>query len=334
MAAMTASNAPDTRQLAMVLDLNKCIGCQTCTVACKMSWTTGAGREHMYWNNVETQPGQGYPRNYVAMGGGMDDNGLPLIGALPGAEDYGMPWEYDHEQELFEPGDSPWLKPHVEPSNGPNWDEDRGAGDFPNTYYFYLPRLCNHCSDPPCLKACPAKAVYKRGQDGIVLIDQSKCQGHQMCVRACPYKKAFFNPETGRSEKCILCYPRVEKGVAPACATQCVGRIRHVGYRDDRDGPVWKLVDKYKVALPLHPEWATRPNVFYVPPSAPPAFDAEGRPAGERIPRTYLESLFGAGVNDALAVLNSERAKKARGEESELMDLLIGFRHADMFKLS
>ncbi|MCC7412364.1 MAG: 4Fe-4S dicluster domain-containing protein [Gammaproteobacteria bacterium] len=328
------SAATTPRQLAMVMDLNKCIGCQTCTVACKMLWTGHGGREHMYWNNVETQPGQGYPRGYAAMGGGIDSGGDPRLGDLPAAEDYGIPWEYDPQQALFEPGDSPWLRPHVEPTSGPNWDEDRGSGDFPNTYYFYLPRMCNHCSDPPCLKACPAKAVYKRGQDGIVLIDQSKCQGFQMCVRACPYKKSYFNAATGRSEKCIFCYPRVEKGVPPACAAQCVGRIRHVGYRDDHDGPVWKLVDQYKVALPLHPEWATQPNVFYVPPTAPPAFAADGRTAGERIPRAFLESLFGPGVHQALATLQTEREKKARGVASELMDTLIGFRHAEMFKLA
>ena len=50
-----------TRQLAMVMDLNKCIGCQTCTVSCKTQWTNRNGREYMYWNNVETRPGTGYP---------------------------------------------------------------------------------------------------------------------------------------------------------------------------------------------------------------------------------------------------------------------------------
>jgi dimethylsulfide dehydrogenase subunit beta/complex iron-sulfur molybdoenzyme family reductase subunit beta len=330
----TPRTAAPSRQLAMVLDLNKCIGCQTCTVACKMQWTNRGGREYMYWNNVETQPGQGYPRHYAAMGGGNDTDGNARIGELPSAEDYGAPWEYDHAGTLLENAASPWLKPDVEPVNGPNWDEDQGEGDFPNSYYFYLPRLCNHCSEPSCLKACPAKAVYKRDRDGIVLIDQDRCKGYQMCVRACPYKKSFFNAAIGRSEKCIFCYPRVEKGVAPACAAQCVGRIRLVGFRDDRDGPIWKLVEQYRVALPLRPDFNTEPNVFYVPPSAPPAFDAEGRPAGDRIPRAVLERLFGPGVGAALDTLAAERAKKASGAGSELMDLLIGFRQAEMFKLA
>lgn len=230
-------------------------------------------------------------------------------------------------------GSDSWLKPHVKPTNGPNWDEDQGAGEFPNSYYFYLPRICNHCSDPACLKACPAKAIYKRGADGIVLIDQDKCKGFQMCVRACPYKKIYYNPTINKSEKCIFCYPRIEKGQTTACAAQCVGRMRLVGYRDDKDGPIYKLVDKHKVALPLHAEWGTKPNVFYVPPTAPPAFDKDGKLAGERIPRAFLEELFGPGVQDALDTLAAEREKKKAGEPSEVMDTLIGFNFSDMSKL-
>jgi len=324
--------APE-RQLAMVMDLNKCIGCQTCTMACKMMWTNRNGRDHMYWNNVETQPGQGYPRGYDKMGGGNDEDGDPDIGELPSEEDYGVPWQYNFQESLVD-GTDPWIRPHIKPTSGPNWDEDKGAGAHPNSYYFYLPRICNHCSDAPCLKACPAKAIYKRGQDGIVLIDQDKCQGYQQCIRACPYKKIYFNPSVSRSEKCIFCYPRIEKGVGPACSSQCVGRIRMVGYRDDREGAIYKLVDQYKVALPLHAEWGTKPNVFYVPPTAPPAFDKDGKPAGDRIPKHYLEQLFGPEVHSALETLKNERGKKARGESSEIMDLLIGFKFDEMTKLA
>lgn len=77
---------------------------------------------------------------------------------------------------------------------GPNWEEDQGAGEFPNGYFFYLPRLCNHCSNPACLAACPRQAIYKREEDGIVLIDQERCRGYRYCVAACPYKKIYFNP--------------------------------------------------------------------------------------------------------------------------------------------
>ncbi len=320
------------RQLAMVLDLNKCIGCHTCSVACKTQWTNREGREGMWWNNVETQPGRGYPRDYAKSGGGFDAQGRLQRGEQPSREDNGIPWEYDHAALVG--GSDPWLRPNVKPTWGPNWDEDEGEGDYPNGHYFYLPRLCNHCSNPACLSACPRKAIYKRQEDGIVLIDQDRCRGYRYCVAACPYKKVFFNEKLSRSEKCIFCFPRIEKGLPMACAQQCVGRIRLVGYRDDREGPVYKLVDRYKVALPLHPEWGTEPNVFYVPPTAPPRFGPDGEPAEEpRIPLAFLEGLFGPGVKQALETLAHERGKKARGEESELMDLLIGYRRQDMFKL-
>ncbi|MDT8325357.1 MAG: 4Fe-4S dicluster domain-containing protein, partial [Bacteroidota bacterium] len=88
---------------------------------------------------------------------------------------------------------------------------------------------CNHCLNPGCVAACPSGALYKRGEDGIVLIDQKRCRGWRACVAACPYKKSYYNWSTGKSEKCILCYPRLETGQAPACFHSCVGRIRYLG---------------------------------------------------------------------------------------------------------
>jgi nitrate reductase beta subunit len=93
----------------------------------------------------------------------------------------------------------------------------------------YLPRICNHCLNPACVGSCPSGALYKRGEDGIVLINQDKCRAWRMCVTACPYKKSYYNWNTGKSEKCILCYPRLESGQAPACMHSCVGRIRYLG---------------------------------------------------------------------------------------------------------
>ena len=322
------------RQISMVLDLNKCIGCQTCTSACKLMWTNRNGREFMYWNNVETKPGKGYPRDYEKMGGGFDKDGALKLGQQPSTEDYGVPWEYNYTEALMT-GTDPWLRPNVKPTWGANWDEDQGEGDYPNSYYFYLPRLCNHCANPACLAACSRNAIYKRQEDGIVLVDQERCRGYRYCVNACPYKKMYFNEKISKSEKCIFCYPRIEKGLATACARQCVGRIRWIGYLDDVNGPIHTLVNKYKVALPLHPEWGTQPNVFYVPPSSPPKFGKNGEELDEpRVPLAYLESLFGSGVKDALETVKRERRAKAEGKKSELMDTLIGFVHSEMFKLS
>ncbi|MAF96305.1 MAG: respiratory nitrate reductase subunit beta [Rhodospirillaceae bacterium] len=335
------------RQLAMVMDLNKCIGCQTCTMACKTQWTNRDGRDYMYWNNVETQPGSGYPRGWEDSGGGFDAEGDLRPGRIPSlSRDYGVPLEMNYEDALgmtpegdapplSERGkDRPWLRPVERSAHGPNWDEDEGAGEYPNSYYFYLPRICNHCDDPACLEACPRQAIYKREEDGIVLIDQSRCRGYQNCIAACPYKKIYFNPLFKRSEKCIFCFPRVEQGLAPACARQCVGRIRFVGYLDDEESPVYKLVKKWKVALPLHAEFGTQPNVYYVPPLSPPKYDAEGRPTGERrIPDEHLIGLFGSRVPEVLKLLEEGREKKRQGEESELMDILIAYRHEEMFTL-
>jgi len=131
---------------------------------------------------------------------------------------------------------------------GPNWEEILGGefakrskdanfeniqkemyGQFENTFMMYLPRLCEHCLNPTCAAACPSGAIYKREEDGIVLIDQDKCRGWRMCVSGCPYKKIYYNWSSGKSEKCIFCYPRIEAGQPTVCSETCVGRIRYLG---------------------------------------------------------------------------------------------------------
>ena len=102
-------------------------------------------------------------------------------------------------------------------------------GEYENTFMMYLPRLCEHCLNPSCAASCPSGAIYKREEDGIVLIDQEKCRGWRMCVSGCPYKKVYYNWSTGKSEKCTLCYPRIESGNPTVCSETCVGRIRYIG---------------------------------------------------------------------------------------------------------
>ncbi len=311
-------------QYAMVMDLNKCLGCQTCTIACKKLWTDRDGTSYMYWNNVETRPGLGYPRQWDRIGGGWKD-GMLQPSPLPTMDDYGHPWEYNYEQRLYEGKRKP-VMPSPDPQSGVNWDEDVGALNGEDNYYFYLPRICNHCTYPACLEACPRKAIYKREEDGIVVIDQDRCQGYRYCIKACPYKKIYFNEVTGKSEKCIFCYPRLEKGEVNACAAQCPGRLRFVGILDDPESPVHKLVYKYKVALPLFPEKGTGPNVFYVPPFNPPKRANYGKSILEdpRLPLDYLLYLFGEEVKDVLVRLEAELKKSQEGGQSELLQLLIG----------
>ncbi|MDP6610484.1 MAG: nitrate reductase subunit beta [Vicinamibacterales bacterium] len=266
-------------QISMVFHLDKCIGCHTCSIACKNIWTDRKGTEYMWWNNVETKPGTGFPtqwENQDKYHGGwnaskgrlrLNSTGKARVVAnifhnphMPSMDDYYEPWTYDFKGLLSAPegNDQPTAMPismvtgkHIDIEAGPNWDDDLGgspvyAENDPNLaglteeqrqqlsaverlVFFYFPRICNHCLNPCCVAACPSGALYKRGEDGIVLVDQSRCRAWRSCIAACPYKKVFYNWYTGKSEKCILCFPRVETGQAPACFHSCVGRIRYLG---------------------------------------------------------------------------------------------------------
>jgi steroid C-25 hydroxylase beta subunit len=318
------------KQMAMVFDLNKCIGCQTCSVACKVLWTNDDGKRDMWWCSVNTQPGRGTPRDYEQLGGGYDANGKLVLGQLPSPADFGGASEFNW-QDVYSSGNGGGAV-HLQPKNAApswamNWDEDEGAGEYPNAYYFYMPRVCNFCAKPSCVEACPNSAMYKRDDFGIVLRDESRCKGTQQCAQACPYKKIYFDAVHSTSQHCIGCFPRLEHGVAPACVRQCPGRAVFVGFRDEQAGAIHSLVDGYKVALPLHPEWNTEPNVFYVPPLSAFVVRPDGTidESRRRIPLSYLESLFGPDVGAALHTLENEMAKRKRGQPSGLMDTLIAY---------
>ena len=171
------------------------------------------------------------------------------------------------------------------------------------TWFFYLARICNHCTYPACLAACPRKAIYKRPEDGIVLIDQKECRGYRKCVEACPYKKTMYRGNTRITEKCIACYLRVEGSDPEAngnpmetrCMASCIGQIRLQGlvkmnedgtWSEDRNNPIYYLVHVAKVALPLYPQLGTAPNGFYIPP--------------RWVPRDYLKQMFGPGVEEVI----------------------------------
>lgn len=397
-------------QVSMVFHLDKCIGCHTCSLACKNLWTSRPGAEYMWWNNVETKPGTGYPTLYEDQqeyqgGWEVKDGELKLklntrsgellnLGfnpRLPSLDDYYEPWTYKYDDLINTPLQQiqPVATPvslvtgkEMEIEAGPNWDDNLGgspiyAANDPNLnavtdeerrqlfemeriVYFYLPRICNHCVNPSCVAACPAGAIYKRGEDGIVLVSQEKCMGWRMCVSGCPYKKVYFNWSTGKAEKCILCYPRLETGQAPACMHSCVGRIRYLGmllYDADRieetakrpdnelvdaqrdmildpfdpqvirearengvddkviesaqKSPVYKYVKRWKIALPLHPEFRTLPMLFYVPPLLPvtgsmnddiyeSSRDFFSSLENARLPIRYMASLFTAGDEEKI----------------------------------
>ncbi|MGB0903006.1 nitrate reductase subunit beta [Halocynthiibacter sp.] len=273
-------------QIGMVLNLDKCIGCHTCSVTCKNVWTSREGVEYAWFNNVESKPGTGYPKdweNQKRWNGGWERTKSgklqPKMGSkwrvlaklfgnpdLPEIDDYYEPFDfdYDHLKSAPEMNHYPTARPFSKITGermekietGPNWEEILGGefakrgedynfegiqkeiyGEYENTFMMYLPRLCEHCLNPACAAACPSGAIYKREEDGIVLIDQEKCRGWRMCVSGCPYKKVYYNWESGKSEKCTFCYPRIESGQPTVCSETCVGRIRYLGvmlYDQDR----------------------------------------------------------------------------------------------------
>ncbi|KKL71022.1 hypothetical protein LCGC14_2099080, partial [marine sediment metagenome] len=194
-------------QFAAVFNINRCIACQTCTMACKSTWTFSRGQEFMWWNNVETKPYGGYPHHWdvkllqlleEANPGGQVWNG--------GQQSDRQPYGVYQGQTIFEaaaadgnenalgylPTDQEWTSPNLYedtpkgPQGAPNEMHSKGT-QLPehNTWFFYLQRICNHCTYPACLAACPRNAIYKRPEDGIVLIDQERCRGYRKCVEQC-----------------------------------------------------------------------------------------------------------------------------------------------------
>jgi nitrate reductase beta subunit len=280
------------KQFAAVFDTNKCIACQTCTLACKTTWTSGKGQEYMLWNNVETKPYGSYPLAWdlkllERLGGGRWNNGV---------------YEGRTVFEAFEAGERVlgW-RPESQDYAYPNVGEDDCAGEVEGgmgfslphvAWFYYLARICNHCTYPACLASCPRGSIYKRPEDGIVLVDQGRCRGYQECVKGCPYKKVFFNPITNTSEKCIACFPKMELGLQPQCFVNCIGKIRMAGYistpdQARPDNPIDYLVHVRKIALPLYPQFGLEPHVYYIPPI--------------HVPTRFLRQMFGPGVDAAIA---------------------------------
>ncbi len=127
---------------------------------------------------------------------------------------------------------------------------------------FFVPKLCNQCTHPACVQACPTGATY-RTQDGVVLIDHKYCIGCQYCVQACPYGARFFRSKEGVTDKCTWCYHRITKGLQPACVEVCPVGARIFGDRNDPQSPISLFIRNNRVQV-LRPETGNAPNVFYV----------------------------------------------------------------------
>jgi len=291
-------------QVAMVMNLDKCLGCHTCSVTCKNTWTNRPGTEYIWFNNVETKPGIGYPKEWENQdkyqGGWVLKNGKLELKAgnkldkmlnifhnpdLPTIDDYYEPWTYDYETLTNSPNKKhqPVARPKslitgetMEVKWGPNWEDDLAGAhltgqrdpnlakmaeeirfQFEETFMMHLPRICEHCLNPSCVASCPSGAIYKRDEDGIVLVDQETCRGWRYCMTGCPYKKVYFNWKTQKAEKCTFCFPRIEAGLPTVCAETCSGRIRYIGvilYDADRVQEAASVVDEkelYKAHLSI-----------------------------------------------------------------------------------
>ena len=185
-----------SKRLGLIVDQERCIGCEACSVACRIE-----NNSTDFWIKVETQ-------------------GTSV--------------------------------------------KDTPVGRFPDLTLNFLPRLCNHCENPPCVDSCPEDALQKRN-DGIVILDQDLCTGCQACLDACPYNIIVFDENNKLAEKCNLCAHRVDKGLEPFCVLCCEAQALHFGDLNDPESNITKMLSKDNV-FQLKPDGRTKPKVYYIPP--------------------------------------------------------------------
>jgi tetrathionate reductase subunit B len=209
---------------AFGVDATKCIGCLRCAEACKAE-NDVPGDAHHFRTWVERYvylEGEEKPR--------IDSQADPVNIAASGSE------------KVFRFADR-YKDAKVEKA-------------------FFVPKLCNHCTESPCVQVCPTGASF-RSEDGLVLVDYAYCIGCQYCVQACPYGVRFFNYEKNVADKCTWCYHRITKGLLPACVEICPVGARIFGDRNDPQSAISQFIQNNRVQV-LKPEAGTEPNVFYI----------------------------------------------------------------------
>jgi Fe-S-cluster-containing dehydrogenase component len=254
---MTALPPLSKKKLGLVIDLDTCVGCHACAVACK-EWNDG---------------GQFGP--------------LPDEHAY-GKEPLGVWFNRIHSFEVQPKGcggDAPAAAMTV-----------GGAASAP-TMTVHFPRSCLHCETPACVTVCPTGASYKRAEDGIVLVDEDKCIGCKLCSWACPYGAREYSEQRGVMQKCTLCVDRIynesfdEADRQPACVMACPTRARHFGDLGDPDSPVSRLVAE-RDGQALMPELGYAPVNRYLPPRPRKAVGAHAAPQAETLDTTKLSPLL------------------------------------------
>ena len=189
-----------SKQLAFVIDLKRCIGCDTCIVGCK----------------VEDGVDDGLFRLQV-----LDSNQDPIL--------------------------------------------EKPKGVYPNLSQYWVPTMCHHCVDAPCIKACPTNTLWRRDEDGVVMLDVDKCVGCMRCGEECPYDALSFDEHTGSADKCTMCEHRLEDDLQPSCQVVCPTRAIHFGDINDDTSTVAKALQtrEYKV---LGESSGAKPQIYYLEP--------------------------------------------------------------------
>jgi len=162
-----------------------------------------------------------------------------------------------------------WVERYVIESDGEvEVDSPGGGADFEavedeNGYLrsFFVPKLCNHCDEPPCVQVCPVGATFKT-HDGVILVDAEYCIGCRYCIQACPYGARYLHPETHTADKCTFCYHRITKGLLPACVEVCPTQARVFGETKSMNSPLRRLMRMSSLQV-LKPYLNTAPKVFY-----------------------------------------------------------------------
>ena len=244
---MTDLPPPSKRKLGLVIDLDTCVGCHACAVACKE------------WN-----------------AGGIAG---PLTDERPYGKDPTGVWfnrvhsyevaATDFDRPAYDPGEHTALTRETDPIGACGGGLAAAAAQPAMTLHF--PRSCLHCEEPACVTVCPTGASYKRAEDGIVLVDEDKCIGCKLCSWACPYGAREYSQVEGVMKKCTLCVDRIYNqylDVAerePACVQACPTRARHFGDLGDPESKVSQLV-AVRGGIDLMPQLGYKPVNQYLPP--------------------------------------------------------------------
>lgn len=137
--------------------------------------------------------------------------------------------------------------------------EARGEGEILRS--FFVPKLCNQCDNPPCVQVCPVEATFST-EDGVVLVDQTRCIGCGYCIQACPYGARYLHPVTKTADKCTFCYHRITRDLLPACVEVCPTGARVFGDINSTASPLVRLRRMSNIHV-LKPYLNTAPKVFY-----------------------------------------------------------------------